>query len=128
MAIPENSCVSRWETIYKERIENILDELAGKVEVRKSDIDRNQIIEHDSYLNALLDYIILDFRRFRREQNDETVQDKSTGKGAVPPLARTILLCKQSQSPTRNADGHGSRADASIWQLQTIESIAHIAR
>lgn len=61
------------ETIYKERIENILDELAGKVEVRKSDIDRNQIIEHDSYLNALLDYIISDFRRFRREQNDETV-------------------------------------------------------
>lgn len=61
------------ETIYKERIENILDELAGKVEVRKSDIDRNQIIENDSYLNALLDYIISDFRRFRREQNDETV-------------------------------------------------------
>lgn len=61
------------ETIYKERIENILDELAGKVEVRKSDIDRNQIMEHESYLNALLDYIISDFRRFRREQNDETV-------------------------------------------------------
>lgn len=61
------------ETIYKERIENILDELAGKVEVKKSDIDRNQIMEHESYLNALLDYIISDFRRFRREQNDETV-------------------------------------------------------
>lgn len=61
------------ETIYKERIENILDELAGEIEVRKSDIDRNKIIEHDSYLNALLDYIISDFRRFRREQNDETV-------------------------------------------------------
>ena len=61
------------ETIYKEKIENILDELAGKVEVRKSDIDRNQIMEHESYLNALLDYIISDFRRFRREQNDETV-------------------------------------------------------
>lgn len=61
------------ETIYKEKIENILDELAGNVEVRKSDIDRNQIMEHESYLNALLDYIISDFRRFRREQNDETV-------------------------------------------------------
>lgn len=61
------------ETIYKERIENILDELAGDIEVKRSDIDRNQIIEHESYLNALLDYIITDFRRFRREQNDETV-------------------------------------------------------
>ena len=61
------------ETIYKEKIENILDKLAGNVEVKKSDIDRNQIMEHESYLNALLDYIISDFRRFRREQNDETV-------------------------------------------------------
>ncbi len=61
------------ETIYREKIENILDKLAGEVEVKKTDIDRNQIIEHESYLNALLDYIISDFRRFRREQNDDTV-------------------------------------------------------
>ena len=61
------------ETIYKEKIESILDKLAGEVEVKKSDIDRNKIIEHDSYLNALLDYIISDFRRFRKEQNDDTV-------------------------------------------------------
>lgn len=61
------------ETIYKEKIESILDELAGGVEVRKSDIDRNKIIEHESYLNALLDYIITDFRRFRMEQADDTV-------------------------------------------------------
>ncbi len=61
------------ETIYKERIESILDELAGSVEVKKSDIDRNKIIEHESYLNALLDYIISDFRRFRIEQADDTV-------------------------------------------------------
>lgn len=56
------------ETVYKEKIENILDQLAGNVEVKKSDIDRNQIMEHESYLNALLDYIISDFRRFRKEQ------------------------------------------------------------
>lgn len=61
------------ETIYKEKIESILDELAGNVEVKKSDIDRNKIIEHESYLNALLDYIISDFRRFRLQQDDDTV-------------------------------------------------------
>ena len=61
------------ETVYKEKIENILDKLAGDVEVRKSDIDRDKIVEHESYLNALLDYIISDFRRFRKEQNDDTV-------------------------------------------------------
>ena len=61
------------ETIYKEKIENILDKLAGDIQVKKSDIDRNKIIEDDSYLNALLDYIISDFRRFRKEQNDYSV-------------------------------------------------------
>lgn len=58
------------ETIYKEKIEDILDKLAGSVKVKKSDIDSNKIIENESYLNALLDYIIFDFRRFRKEQND----------------------------------------------------------
>ena len=61
------------ETIYKEKIENILDKLAGCIKVRRSDIDRNKIIEHESYLNALIDYIIADFRRFRIEQADDTV-------------------------------------------------------
>ena len=61
------------ETIYKEKIESILDKLAGGIEVKKSDIDRNKIIEHESYLNALIDYIIADFRRFRIEQADDTV-------------------------------------------------------
>lgn len=41
--------------------------------MKKSDIDRNKIIEHESYLNALLDYIISDFRRFRLQQDDDTV-------------------------------------------------------
>ena len=57
----------------KEKIESILDKLAGGIEVKKSDIDRNKIIEHESYLNALIDYIIADFRRFRIEQADDTV-------------------------------------------------------
>ena len=61
------------ETIYKEKIENILDKLAGGIKVRRRDIDRNKIIEHESYLNALIDYIIADFRRFRIEQAYDTV-------------------------------------------------------
>lgn len=61
------------ETVYKEKIEEILDKLAGEVKVKKSDIDRNKIVEHESYLNALIDYIVADFRRFRIEQNDPTV-------------------------------------------------------
>ena len=79
------------ETIYKEKIESILDQLAGNVEVKKSDIDRNKIIEHESYLNALLDYIISDFRRFRLQQDDDTVgamivcKTNPRGSTAQPP-------------------------------------------
>lgn len=61
------------ETVYNEKIKSILDKLAGGVEIKKSDIDKNKILEHDSYLNALLDYIITDFRRFRKEQDDESI-------------------------------------------------------
>lgn len=60
------------ETIYKEHIENILDTLAEGVKVKKSDIDKDKIIEHENYLNALLDYIIADLRKFRKEQADNT--------------------------------------------------------
>ncbi len=59
------------ETVYKEKIEDILNKLAGNVEVKKSDIDRNKIIENESYLNELINYIIADLRRFRKEQNDD---------------------------------------------------------
>ncbi len=61
------------ETIYKERIENILEELTHDIEVKKKDIDKNKIIEHESYLNSLLDYIIDDFNKFRIAQNDYSV-------------------------------------------------------
>lgn len=61
------------ETIYKERIESILERLAGDVEVKKRDVDKDNILEHENYLNALLDYIISDFRRFRIEKDDESV-------------------------------------------------------
>lgn len=61
------------ETIYKERLNEILEQLAGQVEVRSSDIDRDKIIEHKKYLTELIEYILTDFRRFRIEtQQSET--------------------------------------------------------
>ena len=61
------------QTVYKERLESILDKLAGAVEVKKSDIDRDKIIEHESYLKALIDYIVNDLRLFRIEKGDVSV-------------------------------------------------------
>ncbi len=53
------------ETEYREKIANILEALAGGIEVKKSDVPKEKIIEHSQYLSALLDYIVKDFRRFR---------------------------------------------------------------
>jgi len=61
------------QTVYREKLEAILDKLAGDVEVKKSDIDKDKIIENETYLNALIDYVIQDIRRFRIENSDDTV-------------------------------------------------------
>lgn len=57
------------ETQYKEKIENILKELTGNVEVKKSDIDRSKIVESDNYLNAIIEYIVADLRKSRIQQD-----------------------------------------------------------
>ena len=88
------------ETIYKEKLENILDQLAGEVEVKRSDIDRNKIVEHPSYLNALIDYIIADFRRFRTEQNE--------------PSVGAMIVCKTNQQ---------ARKLYELWQERYLHAI-----
>ncbi len=57
------------ETVYKQRISDIIEKLTEDVEVRKKDIDHNTIIEHETYINGLLDYIIHDLRRSRIQQD-----------------------------------------------------------
>ena len=53
------------ETSYKEKITQILERLTQDVEVKRSDVNHNVIIESNNYINALLDYIIHDLRRSR---------------------------------------------------------------
>lgn len=86
------------ETVYKEKIEKVLDKLAGNVEVRKSDIDREKILEHPNYLNALLDYIISDFRKFRIEQDDQSVGAMIVCRSN--PQARKLYNLWQARFPT----------------------------
>lgn len=57
------------ETEYREKISNILETLAGDVEVKKSDVRKDKIIEHPNYLNGLLDYIFTDIRKFRIQKD-----------------------------------------------------------
>jgi len=83
------------QTVYKEKLTAILDELTGNVEVKKSDIDRDKILEHEKYLNALIDYIIDDIRKFRIEKADNTVAAMIICK--TNPQARKFyeLWCKR---------------------------------
>lgn len=83
------------QTVYKEKLTAILDELAGNVEVKKSDIDKDKIIEHEKYLDALIDYIIDDIRKFRIEKAENTVAAMVVCK--TNPQARKFyeLWCKR---------------------------------
>ena len=59
------------ETSYKEKLTEAQDKLEALVQ--KKDVRKNTIIEHDSYVDELLRYILTDLIRFRKIQADETL-------------------------------------------------------
>lgn len=59
------------ETSYKEKLNQIYNKLETLVE--KKQIRKNQIVEHDSYVDELLRYILNDLVRFRKIQGDHTL-------------------------------------------------------
>jgi len=88
------------ETSYKEKMTEILDKLAGSVEVHRRDIDRHKIIEHENYLNALLDYIIDDLRKFRIQMSDKTVAGMIVCE--TNPQARALTAIFNERFPDPN--------------------------
>lgn len=89
------------ETSYREKIEDVLRSLAGDVEVKKSDIDRHKIIEHENYLNALLDYIVDDLRKFRIQMADKSVAGMIVCE--TNPQARAMMALFNERFPDPNA-------------------------
>lgn len=59
------------ETSYREKLTEIYNKLETLVE--KKDVKKSDIIEHDSYIRELADYIIKDLKEFRQIQGDETL-------------------------------------------------------
>lgn len=59
------------ETSYKEKLSEIYEKL--ETLVQKKDIRKSQIIEHDSYVEELLRYIITDLKQFRMIRGDNTL-------------------------------------------------------
>lgn len=59
------------ETQYKEKLSEIYEKL--ETLVKKKDVKKSQIVEHDSYVKELLRYIITDLKKFRQIQGDNTL-------------------------------------------------------
>ncbi|MDR2965949.1 MAG: HsdR family type I site-specific deoxyribonuclease [Treponema sp.] len=59
------------ETSYREKLSSVYENLEMLVE--KKDIQKSDIIEHDSYVKELLCYIISDLKQFRLLQGDNTL-------------------------------------------------------
>lgn len=59
------------ETSYKEKLSQIYERL--ETLVKKKDIKKSDIIEHDTYVKELLRYIITDLKQFRQVQGDNTL-------------------------------------------------------
>ena len=59
------------ETKYREKLSEIYEKL--ETLVKKKDIKKSDIIEHDSYVKELTRYIITDLGRFRTVQGDNTL-------------------------------------------------------
>lgn len=59
------------ETSYKEKLTEVQEKL--ETLVQKKDVRKNEIIEHDNYVNELLRYIITDLVRFRQIQGDNSL-------------------------------------------------------
>lgn len=54
------------ETVYKEKIENIIDRLTAEFQAKRKDIKIGVTVEEsDPYLNALLDYVVADMKKSR---------------------------------------------------------------
>ncbi len=59
------------ETSYKERLTDVYEKL--ETLVQKRDIRKSDIIEHDSYVSELANYIKNDLRNFRNAHGDQTL-------------------------------------------------------
>ena len=59
------------ETSYREKLTEVHEKL--ETLVKKKDIKKSEIIEHDNYVDELLRYIINDLVNFRKIQGDETL-------------------------------------------------------
>lgn len=59
------------ETQYKEKLQQVYENIENLI--RKEELKKSDIVEHESYVKELLRYIISDFKRFRLYQGDNSL-------------------------------------------------------
>ncbi len=57
------------ETSYKQKLDDVIKD----IQVKRKDLNLGQVLETPQYLNALIDFIVEDFRTFRIQMADDTV-------------------------------------------------------
>ena len=90
------------ETSYREKITDILARLTDDVEVRRGDVPRQKIIEHESYLNGLLDYIFHDMRRFRLQHDSPHIAGMIVCE--TNPQARALFRLLNARAASESAE------------------------
>lgn len=62
------------ETDYKDRLLKIIEEqFPEDIEVKKKDVTKDMIINSDNYVNTLIEFVNRDLRRFRSDNDDQSV-------------------------------------------------------
>lgn len=86
------------ETVYKEKIKDIIDRLTSEFEAKRKDIKiGNAVEESEQYLNALLDYVVTDLKKSRLYHGVPSMGGMIVCK--TNPQAKLLyeLFCKQEK-------------------------------
>ena len=87
------------ETIYKEKIKDIIDRLTAEFEAKRKDIKiGNEVEESEQYLTALLDYVIADLKKSRLYHGVSSMGGMIVCKTNQQAKNLYELFCKREES------------------------------
>lgn len=87
------------ETVYKEKIKDIIDRLTAEFEAKRKDIKiGNEVEESEQYLNALLDYVVADLKKSRLYHGVSSIGGMIVCKTNKQAKNLYELFCKREES------------------------------
>lgn len=87
------------ETVYKEKIKDIIDRLTAEFNAKRKDIKiGNAVEESEQYLNALLDYVVADLKKSRLYHGVSSMGGMIVCKSNQQAKNLYELFCKREES------------------------------